>query len=139
MVLLKSGTLTPRMAFTPESMRLDIQERDGSATMSIKIGTPALAIGDWLQDDTEPGKGIIWRVSGVETDYSTDTQRITLEHIIHVLDDYIMDGEYEWDSISCANAATAVLEWNPWWRLGSCDYSVSLPYSFNGDSCMEAL
>ena len=138
MILLQKGTLIHRNEIFPESMSLDLGERDSRATLELGPEAPEIAIGDWMQDDTDPGRGIIWRVAAVEPTYETGTRRITLEHIISELKDTIIFGELDLTG-SAENALRSILGMSGCWTLGSCAYNVSLPYTFDSDTLFEAV
>ena len=55
MILLQGQTLQQKNWFRPESMQLQLGERDSSATITVGPEAPEIAIGDWMRDDTEPG------------------------------------------------------------------------------------
>ena len=138
MILLNKGTLTRKGVLFPEKMSLDIEERNSRATLELGPEAPGITIGDWMQDDTDPGKGMIWRVASIEPTYETGTTRVTLEHIISELKDTIIFGELDLHG-SAENALRNILGRSQYWTLGSCAYSVSLPYEFDGDTLFEAV
>ena len=92
-MIIVNKSLTPLDVFRPESMSLNLEERKSTATMTLAPDAPTLNVGDWLLDDEEPGKGIVWRVKSVDTQYNTNTRTISLEHIINTLRDSVMFGE----------------------------------------------
>jgi phage minor structural protein len=145
MIILTGQTLTPSTWFTPESFQLQIGEKDSQATLTVGPDAPAVEIGTWLQDDTEPGKGIIWRVKSINTDYKAETRTIGLEHIIQTLGDTVIPREVDaaamggGSEVSAARAVQYVLGLQQIWTLGDFEYSQSAPYSFNGDSLLDAL
>ena len=142
MILLSGQTLTAKTWFTPESFQLQLGERDSSASLTIGPDAPEIVVGDWMQDDTEPGKGIVWRVRSVDQDYNTDTRTINLEHVIQTLKDTVMFGEITTDMLGGGNARAAaqyVLSRQSIWALGNFGYSKSAPFEFNSDNLMDAL
>ena len=147
MKLLTAHSLTVRDAFQPESMALNLTERQSTATVTVGPGAPEISVGDWIQDDTEPGKGIVWRVKTVDTQYETGTRTIQLEHLIMALKDMLMFGEVKptdmgGTSSGCTaqQAITYILNRQSDWILGTFSYtSVSNPYTFNGDDLLSAL
>ena len=148
MIILTRGSLTKAGRFEPETMSLSLSERGSTATLTMAIGTVSLAVGDWLQDDTEPGYGIVWRVKTVDTQYNTKTVTIQLEDMINSLNDQLLNGEIKPSDIAGSGATTCtaqqaieyILNRQSTWRLGSFDYSsVSKPYNFNGDSLKSAI
>lgn len=138
MILLNKGTLSRKDVILPEKMSLDIEERNSRAVMELGPEAPGATIGDWMVDDTDPGKGIVWRVAALEPTYETETRRVTLEHIISELKDTIIFGELALHG-SAENALRTILGMSQHWRLGSCEYDVSLPYEFDGDTLFEAV
>ena len=138
MILLNKGTLSRKDVILPEKMSLDIEERNGRAVMELGPEAPGATIGDWMMDDTDPGKGIVWRVAALEPTYETETRGVTLEHIISELKDTIIFGELALHG-SAENALRTILGMSQHWRLGSCEYDVSLPYEFDGDTLFEAV
>lgn len=136
--MLAKGTLTRRESFMPESMPLDLEERNSRAVITVGPEAPEITIGDWMTDDTDPGKDIVWRVSAVEPTYENETRRITVEHIIAELKDRIIFGETQMHG-NCAAALRNILGRSDHWVLGDCEYSKSLPYEFDGDTLYEAV
>ena len=147
MIILSRGSLTETGRFEPETMALNLGEKNSTATVTMKIGTAELAVGDWLQDDTEPGGGIVWRVKTIDRQYNTDTETITLEHLIESLNDIILHGEIKPSTIvpgastvTAKQAIDYILGQQGNWVLYDFDYSgVSKPYNFNNDSLKEAV
>lgn len=135
-------------AFQPESMSLNLEERKSTANITLGPDAPAIDVGSWLMDDTDPGAGIIWRVKTVETTYNTNTRTASLEHIISTLRDSVIFGEVKTGDIAGNASATTCSAWDAVrkalsyqsiWVLDGFDYSVSNPYSFNGDTVFAAL
>ena len=132
-------------AFSPESMSLNIEERKSTASMTLGPDAPSFDVGTWMLDDEEPGAGIVWRVKSIDTNYNTDTRTVQLEHIINTLRDSVIFGEVKPSDISGGSTCTAqqairkALSYQNIWVLDRIDYSVSNPYSFNGDSVFAAL
>ena len=146
MKLLVTNSLTVRDTFQPESMALNLSERQSTATVTVGPAAPEIAVGDWVQDDTDPGKGIVWRVKTVDTQYDTNTRTIQLEHMIMFLKDRLMFSEVKpstmggGDSCTARQAVEYILGRQSVWTLGLFAYgSVSNPYNFNGDSLYAAL
>ena len=146
MIRLQGHSLTLGERFTPESMSLNLAERNSTASMKIAADGPALAVGEWLMDNTEPGKGIIWRVKTIETDYGGETLTVTLEHIINTLKDKIMFGEVKpsdmgGDDERCyaQQAMQYILSKQSVWQYGGIEYDQAEEFNFNGDSLFDAL
>lgn len=144
--LLNKNSLKARGQFQPVSMSLSLSERQSTATVTVGPEAPAIAVGDWMRDDTEPGKGIVWRAKSVETDYSTNTRTVQLEHIINVLKDTVMFGEVNPDnmggsstSVTAKKAASYIIGRQSDWKLGILDYSTSQGYSFSSENLYSAL
>ena len=140
MILLKGMSLEPEVRFTPETMSLNLVD-SGISTASMTLGpeAPEIALRDWLKDDTAPGKGIVWRVSSISTDYASKTRTVQLEHIAATLRDGLIFGNKDAsdiagkkaEKVSARAAVHYVLGKQKTWTLGSFEYSRSLPYSFN--------
>ena len=148
MILLDGQTLNPRMIFQPESMSLSLVETGiSTATLTVGPDAPIVSIDDWMQDDTDPGEGIVWRVKGVDTAFETQTRTIQLEHVISTLRDQILFGEIKTSTMAGSNAANVpavtaaryVLGRQSLWVLGYFEFSKSLPYNFNNVSIFAAL
>ncbi len=147
MVKLIGHSLQAGEYFSPETMQLTLEERQGSASMTLGPEAPALAVDEWLRDDTEPGKGIVWRVRTVEQNYQTGTRTVTLEHLIATLRDAVIFGSLTPEDMggtaAGVNARTAVmrvLTYQNDWRLGSFGYPNNVqPFEFTGDTVGNAL
>ena len=146
MILLKGHSLTSLSRFGPESMSLTLVD-SGVSTASITVGpeAPELAVDNWLLDDAEPGKGIIWRVKAVDTAYETRTRTVQLEHVIAALKDALLFGEVTakamggGTNVDAAKAARYVLGRQSVWTLGDFEFSKSLPYTFSNVTVFAAL
>ena len=144
MILLSGHSLTPARRVPLEGMGLRLTERDASASM-----TPADMTGidsnSWLQDETAPGQGIVWRVRSIQQAYATRTPTVQLEHAIATLKDRILFGVIKAEDISGGSTCTAkqaveyILSQQSDWTLGTFGYSVSNPYKFDGDTLFDAL
>lgn len=148
MILLNGHSLTVKDVFRPERMALNLSERQSTATVTVGPEAPVIAVDNWLQDDTEPGKGIVWRVKMIEDQVEKGTRTIQLEHVISTLRDRVLFGEIKTQNIpggtangvSAENAVKFVLSKQGDWVLGDFAYgSVSNPYSFNGDDLFSAM
>ena len=84
MILLSGHSLAQARRVPLEAMSLSIRERETTATI-----TPAdmegIQLKSWLMDDTNPGKGIVYRVRDIDQNFNTDTYQVQLEHIISTL------------------------------------------------------
>lgn len=147
MILLDGHSLTPKRKVPLESLRIQLKERESSATM-VPADMTGIGVNSWLQDDTEPGKGVVWRVKSINTAYATDTPTVTMEHVVASLKDRILFGEVTPATITGNKNATTctakqavqyILGKSPDWTLGTFDYNVTNPYKFNGDSLFDAL
>ena len=145
--LLNPHSLTVKNRFMPETMSLQLSERQSTATVTVGPEAPVISVSDWLKDETAPGNGIVWRVKTVEQQYDTNTRTIQLEHLINTLRDVLMFGEVQPKDIAGSNVTTVaasttvrfILGKQSDWTLGTFGYSVSNPYNFNGDSLYDAL
>lgn len=147
MLLLNGRSLRPARKVPIETMSLQLKERESSATV-----TPAdmtgIQLNSWLKDETEPGKGIVWRVRSISAAYANRTQTVQLEHLIATLKDVLLFGEHKAAQITGNAKATTctakqavqyILKKQGDWTLGAFDFNVSNPYKFDGDSLFEAL
>ena len=130
-----------------ESMSLQLKERDASATI-VPAETAGLKIGAWLQDETQPGKNIVWRIKSMSTAYHSDTVTVQLEHAVAALRDILLFGSVTPAMITGKASATActakqaanyILSKSPDWTLGSFGYDVTNPYKFDGETLFDAL
>lgn len=144
MILLSGHSRTPARKVPLEALSLSLKERDSTATMT-PVDMSGIGLDSWFLDDTNPGAGIIWRVSSIQTAFATDTPTVQLEHIISTLKDRILFGEVTPEDISGGSTCTAeqavryILRQQSDWRLGNFGYNVSGPYKFNGDSLFDAI
>ena len=147
MILLNGHSLTPKERFQPEGMGLQLSERQSTATLTLSPSAPVLGVDNWVMAESGPGAGIVWRVKTVDEQVDRQTRTITLEHCINTLRDRIMFGEITTkmiagnsaSTVSARTAAAYVLGKQSDWKLGDFAYSVSNPYSFNGDDLFSAL
>jgi len=140
MILLAGQTLTPKAVFYPETQPLNLIDR-GVSTSSITIGpeAPVLTVDDWIKDDTDPGKGIIWRVKSVETAFERNTRTVQLEHVISTLKDVLIFGSLGGSNASAESMARQALSRQSVWTLGKFEFSRTLPYQFNNQTVFAAL
>ena len=150
MILLNGNSLTAARVVPVEKMGMQLREKESSATL-----TPAdpegISVGSWLQDNENPGAGIVWRARSIQQAFDQRTVQITLEHIICTLKDRILFGEITAATITGNTSATTctakqaiqyILSQQSDWTLGnfSAAYeSVSNSYKFNGDTLFDAL
>ena len=148
MILLNGHSLKKKNYIQPESMSLNLEERNSTATMTLGPEAPEISVGEWLQDDTEPGKGIVWRVRMIQESVETQTRTVTLEHVINTLKDRLLFGETKPATIAGADGATEVsaraainhaMERQDDWRLGETAKDPVKPYSFNGESLFSVI
>ena len=146
MVLLNGHSLTSAGKLDPESLSLTLEERKGSATITLGKQNMTVSFNAWLKDNTEPGNGIVWRVKTSEDSYQTETRSITLEHLIQCLRDTVIFGSAKAEDMGGGSTigARAAINWalakQSDWVLGSFDYdSVSNPYDFSGRTVYEAI
>lgn len=147
MILLSGHSLAQARRVPLEAMSLSIRERDTTATI-----TPAdmegIQLKSWMKDDTNPGKGIVYRVRDIDQNFNTDTYQVQLEHIICTLKDDILFGERKTEDIAGKKGATTVtakkavqyvLSHQSDWVLGEFDYTDSNPYKFDGETWFDAI
>ena len=144
--ILNGHSLTTKALLYPESMGLNLSERDSTATPNAGPKEPQAAIGEWLQDMDEPGAGIVWRVKTIDRQYNTDTITYNLEHAIRTLADRILPKEVKasdmggsGDTCTAKQAAQYILGKQSDWVLGDFEYNVSNPYRFSGETLLAAL
>ena len=148
MILLNGHSLKQKNYLQPETMSLNLEERNSTATMTLGPEAPEISVGEWLQDDTEPGKGIVWRVRMIQESVETQTRTVTLEHVINTLKDRLLFGETKPATIAGVDGATAVsaraainhaMARQDDWRLGETAKDPVKPYSFNGESLFAVI
>lgn len=146
--LLDGHSLTVRDTFCAEKFSLTLSERQSTATITIGPEAPAISTGDWLQDEDNPGAGIVWRVKSIDTDYASNTRTLNCEHIINALKDKIMFGDVTPSTMSGSVGATTctalqaaqyILGQQSDFALGTFAYEKSAPYNFSSDSLLDAL
>lgn len=132
-------------------MGLNLEERKSTASITASLDEPDVEVGTWLQDETEPGEGIVWRVKTVDAQYNTRTRTIQAEHVINTLRDELMFGTVKPKDITGNPRATTctareAVEYildqqeEAIWQLGDFDYDeVENPYNFNGENLLAAL
>jgi phage minor structural protein len=143
---LNGHSLSAAAVFSAESFGLSLEEKGGSANITLAMGEAALSLGDWVQDLDEPGAGIVYRIKTLDTQFDKETVSCSLEHAFNLLKDRIIPGEVTPATIagSGATSCTAkqavqyILGLQDDWALGDFDFSVSNPYSFNGETLMAA-
>ena len=147
MLLLSGHSLTVNRKVPLEALGINLSERESTANM-----TPAdmtgITVNSWFQDDTEPGKGIVWRVRSIQQIYGTQTTQIQLEHAVNTLKDRILFGEITPEKMSgrkgaknctAKEAIQYILKQQSDWTLGTMAFNVSNPYKFDGNTLYEAL
>ena len=146
MILFEGRSIKAKNRFMPERMQLQLTERNSTATMTLGDGAPTIAIGDWLQAEDGPAKGIVWRVRSIDTQYDTNTRTVQLEHVINKLKDRLMFGEIKPTDISgttsnpsASQTIRYILSYQDDFVLGTVERDRSNPYGFNGDSLYAAL
>lgn len=146
MILFEGRSIKVKNRFMPERMQLQLTERNSTATMTLGDGAPTIAIGDWLQAEDGPAKGIVWRVRSIDTQYDTNTRTVQLEHVINKLKDRLMFGEIKPTDISgttsnpsASQTIRYILSYQDDFVLGTVERDRSNPYGFNGDSLYAAL
>lgn len=144
MILLSGHSLTQARRVPLESLSLRLSERESTASM-VPVTMDGIGIDSWLMDDTEPGRGIVWRVRSIQTAYATATPTVQLEHAVNCLKDRILFGEHDAaamggsDTVTAEQAIRYALQRQSDWRLGRCEFLFSAPYKFNGESIYDAI
>jgi len=144
-ILLNGHSLAQKRRIVPEKLSLTITERDSTASM-VPDSLSGITVKSWFLDETNPGKGIVWRVKSIGNDYSNETPTVELEHVITSLRDRILFGEVTPEMMGGGTSCTArqaveyILRRSDDWKLGSFGFDgVSNPYKFDGDSLYDAL
>ena len=145
MILLKAHSLTQVRRVPVISMPLVLKERETTASL-VPESMSGITTESWFLDDTNPGKGIVYRVQSIQTAYATNTPTIKLEHVIRTLADKILFGEVTPQMMGGGTTCTAkqavqyILQRSEDWTLGRFDYAnVTNAYKFDGDSLLDAL
>ena len=148
MILLSGHSLTPERRIPLRSMQLSLKERESTATI-VPEDMTGITVNSWMQDDSRPGNGIVWRVKSIKQSFDSRTFTISLEHVINSLRDVICFGEAKPDKITGKKSATKctakeavnfVLGLQKDWVLGSFSFSdVSNPYKFDGDTVFDCI
>ena len=148
MILLNGHSLTAKQKIPLKSMGLQLKERDSTATINLGPEAPALSIGTWMKDETDPGKDIVWRVRSIRQAYGTKTVNVQLEHAVAMLKDRIIFGAKGPEEITgkkgaktctAKEAVLFALKQQSDWALGSFEFNVSNPYKFDGNTVFDAL
>ena len=147
MILLSGHSLTMSRKVDVETQNLTLKEKQSTSSFTT-TDLSGITVGAWMQDETAPGAGIVWRVKSIQQAYTTKTPTIQLEHAINTLRDRILFGEITPETIAGAGATTCtayqavtyILGQQSDWTLGTFSYSsVSNPYKFDGDTLYDAL
>ena len=145
MILLKAHSLTQVRRVPVISMPLVLKERETTASL-VPESMSGITTESWFLDDTNPGKGIVYRVQSIRTEYGTNTPTIQLEHVIRCLADRLLFGEVTPQMMGGGETCTAkqavqyILKRSDDWTLGRFDYAnVTNAYKFDGDSLLAAL
>ena len=145
MILLNGHNLEQKRRIVPEKLSLVITERDSTASM-VPDSLSGITMKSWFLDETNPGKGIVWRVKSIGNDFANETPTVELEHVITTLRNKILFGEVTPEMMGGGENCTArqaveyILRRSDDWTLGSFGFDgVSNPYKFDGDTLFEAL
>ena len=145
MILLKAHSLTQVRRVPVVKMPMVLKERETTASL-VPESMSGITTESWFLDDTNPGKGIVYRVRSIQTAYATNTPTIQLEHVIRTLADKLLFGEITPQMMGGGTTCTAkqavqyILKKSADWTLGKFDYaSVTNAYKFDGDSLLDAL
>ena len=150
--LMQHGSfVTVKDRFRAEKFAMMLGERDSTATITIGPDAPEIIIGDALKDETEPGAGIVWRVTKVDTDYNTNTRTLSCSHVISLLKEKLLFGEQTTATICNRAGATTctakeamryVMSFQRDFELNDfpAGYeNIYNAYSFNGDTVFDAM
>ena len=151
MILLQAHSLTKVDGFQIANVPLTLGEKDSSLSFEVGPEAPKLSPGQWLMDDEDPGRGIVWRVRSVVDNYGTGMRTVTCEHIIQALKDTSLFGEVttgtlagnaDAETCTALQAIQYALGRQTDWVMRAEDFgyaNVSQPYSFNGENILQAL
>ena len=151
MILLQAHSLNNTGWFSIGSAPMTLGEKDSTLSFEIGRETPELSPGQWLMDDEEPGRGIVWRVRSIVDNYGGGFRTVTCEHIIQALKDTSLFGEVTTGTMAgnaSAETCTALqaiqyaLGRQTDWVMRAEDFeyaNISQPYSFNGENILQAL
>ena len=92
MILLSGHSLTMARKIDVETQALVLKERQSTSSFTTADMT-GITINSWLQDETAPGSGIVWRVRSIQQAFTINTPTVQLEHAINTLRDRILFGE----------------------------------------------
>ena len=149
MILLSGHSLTMARKIDVETQNLVLKERQSTCSFTT-ADMSDITINSWLQDETAPGSGIVWRVRSIQQAYTIKTPTVQLEHAINTLRDRILFGEITPETIAGSGATTCtakaaikyILNQQSDWVLDETTFaygSVSNPYKFDGDTLYDAL
>ena len=149
MILLSGHSLTMARKLDVETQALVLKERQSTSSFTTTDLTD-ITINSWLQDETAPGSGIVWRVKSIQQAFTINTPTVQLEHAINTLRDRILFGEITPETIAGSGATTCtakaaikyILDQQSDWVLDETTFaygSVSNPYKFDGDTLYDAL
>ena len=149
MILLNGHSLTMLRKIDVETQALVLKERQSTSSFTTADMTD-ITINSWMQDETNPGSGIVWRVKSIEQAFTISTPKVQLEHAINTLRDRILFGEITPETIAGSGATTCtakatikyILNQQSDWVLDETTFgynSVSNPYKFDGDTLYDAL
>ena len=146
-VILQKGSLsTVKLEIQPETMSVEREERNGSASFTVPA-TAAKVIqqANWAKLFKGPGSGIVWRVTGTDRDVITDTMNVRLGHMAQSMKDRILFDEVgpsdmggSTDSVTCQAAIEYALSKQSDWTLGTFGFSGSGGFESNGVSIFDA-
>ena len=145
MILLNGHSLAQKRRIVPEKLSLTITERDSTASM-VPDSLSGITVKSWFLDETNPGKGIVWRVKSIGNEFETETPTVELAHVITTLRDKILFGEVTPEMMGGGTSCTArqaveyILQRSDDWTLGTFGFDgISNPYKFDGDNLYDAL
>lgn len=151
MILLQAHSLTKVDGFQIANAPMTLGEKDSSLSFEVGPEAPKLSPGQWLMDDEDPGRGIVWRVRSVVDNYGTGMRTVACEHIIQALKDTslfgevttgTLDGNADAETCTALQAIQYALGRQTDWVMRAEDFgyaNVRQPYSFNGENILQAL
>ena len=150
MIVLQEHSLTPVDVIRPNSMKLDLTERTSTAEPAFEGGEPP-DFGAWIRTTEYPADGMVWRVRDLDDQVvGAGKWSMKLEHIINTLKDDTLDGQIKTETLAGVKGAQECdaekafryilsKQKTKAWKLGDFELRASEPYSFNGDTILDAL
>ena len=150
MIVLQEHSLTPKDVIRPTGMKLELAAQQSSAQPEFTTGTPP-EWNDWIRTTEWPAAGMVWRVKDLDDQIAGGGRwSMKLEPIICTLRDKRLKGKIATETVAGKKGAQTVTAEAAFqyvlkqqktkdWKLGDFAFSDAQPYSFNGESLLDAL